>query len=529
MKEGLIRSSFEAAHAARFEHLNRLRRFAALSKPWLLPPEGHDSLTQALPSTYQSIVARGLTSLEGQTLASLYSPTDPWFIQTQADEIAMDPNVDPEIYEENERFLLARSMIAYARLEGTHGASDNHDALGFRTAKRQVLANVFALGDALDRMNDDYSVQCFNILNYTTCRDSSGRVLNHIVKETIDPLSLSHEAFEAAGLKESDFEDKCGLQRMVDSYTMVEWNPRTNVWTECQEINKREVRCSEEKVTRYFSTPFELAAGDHYGHGFVELHHGDIHSLDALSERILDFAVAASKLHPVIDTGSDMAEEDLASRTLTVLRGRVQGGVVQDIGFVQTNKLQDFQIVQNVRDSLRQDLGGAMLVGSQSVRNSERTTATEVMQVNIRELDGALGGFYAPIADRQQRPTVDRLFYQCERDRLFLPIKQKKAIKTKVLTGIAALANVEKLQRVTQATNIVAQLGPEAIRHIDMGCLVNIIMRYSRVAEPGLVKSKKQLEAEMQQAMAQATQAAAAQQAIQTTGNVVEQQAAQTQ
>jgi hypothetical protein len=208
-----------------------------------------------------------------------------------------------------------------------------------------------------------------------------------------------------------------------------------------------------------------------------------------------------------------------------VIRGRVAGGVVQDVGFVQANKLPDFSVVQAVRDSLRSELGAAMLVGSQSVRDSERTTATEVMQVNVRELEGALGGFYAPIADRQQKPTVARLLYQCRRDRIILPLP-KNATKTRVLTGVDALSRMEKMQRVLQLTQLISSLGPDAMRFVDATVLINTFVKYLRISEPGLIKSKQQLEAEARAAMEQATQAAAAQQAIQTTGNVVEQQAA---
>lgn len=524
MSKDHIRTSFEREDAARFSHLRKLRRCAALSKPWLLPPTDYrNSQEKYLPETYQSVVARGLTALEGQILVSLFPPSDPWFLQTQSDAITQDPNVDPEVYEDNERALLGRSLIATSKLESQ---PDDRNPLGFRTAKRQSISQVLALGDSLERLNDDYSLQTFSIANYTTCRDSSGSVLHHIVKEAADAHGLSDEDLSAAKLTREQFKDKYGKERILDTFTMVEWHPYTKRWVERREINGETVSEVEERVNRYFSTPFELAAGDNYGHGFVELHIGDIHSLDATSQRILEFAAAASKMYPVLDTGSDMEEEDLLRPSGSILRGRVQGGLVQDVAFVQTGKLADFQVVQATRDSLRAELGAAMLVGSQSVRDSERTTAFEVQQINIRELEGALGGFYAPIADRQQKPLVARLLHQCERDRVFMPIGIPDAVQVKILTGIDALARIEKMQRVLQFTQLVAQLGPDAIRHIDMSSLVRIFARYTRISEPGLIKSKAQLEQEAQAAMAQAAQAAAAQQAIQTTGAVVEQQAA---
>lgn len=520
-----IRSQFEREDTSRFSHMRKLRRCAALSKPWLLPPIGYkQSMDTYLPETFQSVLATGLTSLEGQILVSLFPPSDPWFIQTQSDAITQDPNIDPEVYEANERLLLGRSMIATSKLESQ---ADDRNPLGFRTAKRQSIAQVLALGDSLERLNDDYSLQTFGIAQYTSCRDSSGSVLHHIVRESMDGRGLSEEMLDRAKFSQEHFAEKYGPDRMVDSYTLVEWQPYTRTWVERQEINGHVVREDQESVTRYFSTPFELAPGDHYGHGFVESRLGDAHSLDATSERILEFAAAAAKMHPVLNTGSEMEEADLQRPSGSILRGTVINGVVQDIAFIQTGKLADFQVVQATRDALRSDLGAAMLLGSQSVRNSERTTAFEVQAINVRELEGALGGFYAPIADRQQKPLVARLLFQCERDRVFTPIGIPDAVKTKILTGVDALARIEKMQRVMQFTQLVAQLGPDAIRRIDMGALVHIFARYTRVAEPGLIKTTAQIEQEAQAAMAQAAQASAAQTAIETTGAIAQNKATQ--
>jgi hypothetical protein len=528
MNDPTILSLFRAEDAERYDHLERLRDLAALSKPWLLPPFGHNSKQEALPSSFQSIIARGLQALEGQAIQTLYPSSDPWFIQTQSEAIKQAPDTDPEVYEENERMLLARSVVAASKLE-SHSEDDDapRNQIGFRTAKRMSMACVFALGDSLERMNDDYSIQVFNLANYVTRRDAAGNVVYHIVREKEYIRNLSDEIISKAKIQKGNKDEYLSPSSQVEVYTMVQWQPQTRKWLERTEINNVVIREQEEPVTRYISTPLELAPEESYGHGLVELYYGDAHSLDALSERILDFATMASKLYPVIDTGSEMEESDLSRPTGTILRGRVQGGLVQDIGFVQTGKLSDFSIVQNVRDSLRQDLGAAMLVGSSSVRDSERTTATEVMAINVRELDTAVGGFFTSLQDRNQRPSVQRLFYQCERDAVFAPIRAKGAVSTKILTGVQAMAYMEKTQRVLQFTQILGQLGPEAVARLNMDKLVDVLARYTRIAEPGLVKTTKQMQAEREAAMAQATQAAAAQQAIESAGAIAEQQATQ--
>ncbi len=168
---------------------------------------------------------------------------------------------------------------------------------------------------------------------------------------------------------------------------------------------------------------------------------------------------------------------------------------------------------------LDSQLSKAGLLGSESVRDSERTTKFEIQSVLIKELEGALGGLYTPIADYQQVPLVHRLEYQIVRDKIARPLPPE-AVQLEVLTGIAALSKGAQISSLLNIVQAAQALGPEAMAKIDARVLLDVLARNQNVYEPGIIKTNAQVDAEKQQQMQQALAAAAAQQGIQSAGAI---------
>ena len=80
-----IESRFKADDSDRQGSLEEARLAAALSKPWVLPPQGQNA-NDPLPRNYQSVGSRGSTNLVGRLLLALYPPNLPWFILTPTPE-----------------------------------------------------------------------------------------------------------------------------------------------------------------------------------------------------------------------------------------------------------------------------------------------------------------------------------------------------------------------------------------------------------------------------------------------------------
>jgi hypothetical protein len=515
-----IAEQFNAEDNQRQIGLDSARECSALTKPWVLPPR-NQTADSKLPENYQSIGARGITSLEGKMLLAIFPPDQPWFGFALSDEIAEDPSIPDAKIQQLEDALFIRQLVVLSALESGNRVDGNDEPLGFRTVKRRAIAQCLITGDVLEWMRDDFRITVFAREDYVTLRDSTKRVIHHIVREDIDPLSLDDSQIAMAKLDNVSIAALPAAQRMQKLHTRIQWQPRRRVWVIEQELNGVVINSSEEKFTPFFSTPFDLVGKENYGRGLVEANRGDLKSTDELTRRVLDLAEVSSRVVPILDYSAEMRETDLQQPTGKCVRGRVAGGVWQDGCLLKADKLSDFKVVNQVLERIEARLGGAFLIGSETVRPSERTTAYEVAETVIKELEGALGGAYAPIADFQQIPIVRRAVHLLERQNLLPPLPPG-TVQIKTLTGIAALARQVRAGRMLSFAETVTQLGPEAAAKLDMGVLVDVLARLQGAHERGLVLTNEEAAAKEQQQIATATQMAAAQKGVDVAGNVAE-------
>lgn len=517
--KGPIAARWETDDADRHTILERARTCAALTKPWVLPPLDQQA-NQKLPQNYQSVGSRGIMTMVGKMLVALWPLGEPWFDFDMAANLIADESIPADRKQAVRDALFMQKLVILSKLESSEVDDDvtYRGAVPFRTAKRQALDQLLITGDVLEQLTDDYQIKVFRRDQYVTRRNTEGAVLYHIIREQIDPLELTKKQQAAAQLPDGHL-DKPVADRMVDIYTNVEWMPAKRRWMIEQEVNGQIIGRSEEMVSPYFSTPYELTSGDHYGRGFVELNLGDLTSFDRLNERELDYATLASKLLAALDYGSEVRESDLEKKTGSVIRARVENGQIQDIGFLNVNKVADMSMVFQKTDRLGKELGKAMLMESEIAPNKDRVTRFQVERLAM-EVDQALGGSYAPIADHQQRPLLSRVIFQLRRDRL-LPKLPKKTVEVRMLTGLAALARANKAADISGFVSAIAAF-PEITQRLNQGVLLQVLTRYANVNEPGLIKTEEEFARDIQQAIAAQTQAAAQQKAVDVAGNVIE-------
>jgi hypothetical protein len=145
-----------------------------------------------------------------------------------------------------------------------------------------------------------------------------------------------------------------------------------------------------------------------------------------------------------------------------------------------------------------------MLMEGENQPRGDRVTAYQVQRVAM-ELEGALGGVYAPIADSMQVPLIERLLYQLRRDGE-LPELPQESVEIEAVTGISALSREDDQGKLLQLMQVLAQLGPDSMSRLDMSVLLDLLMRQSGIYEPGLVKSQEDIDAERDAAMQQQQQ-----------------------
>ena len=524
-KKGKIGERYEKEHVERKSLLDSARRCAELTKPWVLPNEAQGP-DDELPENFQSVGSRGVTNIVGKSLTALFSPH--WFQHTLAAEIKYDRLVPDEVKQDIASELYMRDLVMQGVLMSAHNRSKEGDNRAptstFLTRKRAALDQLFVTGDVLEHLTNDYRLVVFRRDQYVTKRDSEALVCYHTIKERKDPMGLAEDMQAKAQLSPETMTAESAAERMTDMYTHVEWNPKSQVWVIQQELNGEVINEFEETVTPYFASTFELSPGENYGRGLVELNKGDLRSLDELELRRLDLLGVAAKQLWVTDYNSRVRERDLMKPSGSFIKGRVEGGRVQDVALLGTAQISEFQILTQGISDKSKALGEAFLTESDVQPRGDRVTAFQVQRIAL-ELDSALGGVYTSISDEQQLPLLARVTFQMEKERLIASMGED--IRIEALTGFAALTREREATSAMTLVQVLAQLGPQAIQRINEDVLINLITRGLGISEPGLVKTAEQIAQEQAAAAQQQLAASVNEKAVDTVGNMVQNAAAE--
>ncbi len=506
-----LQTEFEAAHLRRGPVLDRMRANAAFTIPFTLPDDlfsGNDEIHQS----YQSLGANGISNLVAKLLTALFPPGMPWFLNEPSAKAKMVLGDDAFLEMEN---LLYRRDLAIQR---------KFEAMGHRIPIRAALQSILILGPALMLVTDKYRLRGFRIDQYVLKRASDSELLWLITHEKKDIEQLSEEDRAKAEINKDQISEDSNGGKTVDLYTKAA-RQRSDKWIVQQEINNKIIRTSEEPVNPYLAPGYIELPGEDYSRSFVEERSiGDLRAYNGLSKAILDGMVNAAKMVPVLDDANSngMSPADLAKPNGQVVYGRVQNGQVQGAAFLKTDKFADFSVAIKGNENIETRIGKQMLLEMDAQPTGDRVTATQVSRI-ARELDGALGGIYAHIAEEIQRPLYDRVVYQMERDKILTPLPEEiaDATDTHILTGLEALARQSRLDRLAQVVQMIAPM-PDAQRRIKWATVYEDVFKGVNLDVHRYLMTEDELSAEAQAQIEQQVQLAAAQQSIATAGKVVE-------
>lgn len=506
---------------------DRAEQCAKLSKPWLLPEDGHQS-DDEFQNNYQSVGSNGLTIFVGKLMDLVFPVGRPFFKLDLSPQIRYAEGQDERATQARLQALFLRELSMMAMLET--GSMDKRKRrsrrASFRTKKYQALLQCVGTGDVLEQLTDDYRIKVFRRDQWTCRRDSSGDPLHFAIKEKVDIFGIRVNGKENAQVREeidlSRIEEDNFEHRMQPMVTRCKYQHESQNWLIEQEINGHVFNESEEPVAPFFSTPYELVSPEHYGRGLIENNLGDLDGLDHLERNLLDIMGNAAKYHPVTDPASDIRPKDLERPTGSVLVGRVVNGVPQDVGVLSMAMPREYTILSDGINRKTQTLGRSFLTEIEAMPEGERVTATAIVRV-AREIELATGGVMSSVSDEQQLPLLHRLEYQMERDKMIAPLP-KESYDIVSVTGINALNNGQRARDLLGLAQIAAQMPEAAQRKIDYGVLIDAYARQAYLHEPGLIKSFDQVQQEIAQEQQQMIQQQAATKGVEVLGNAAEQQ-----
>ncbi len=442
---------YDRLSSLRWITLERARNCAAVTIPAIQPSQWVTDQTE-LPTPYQSLGARGVNNLTSKLLMAMFPPGQPFFRLDIQHAVAAA--LGESLSEVQEQLSSVENVITTHIEQGQT-----------RPIMAGILKRLIVTGNVLMHIPDHKNIRHFRLDQYVIVRDAMDKPLRAVVEEITVAESLRPDVAHACNVVPFVGPSTAAKKlddRMVRVYTSITWNYQTHRVETFQEINGVKVPGSDGHAPldaqEWLALRWHRVPGRDYGMGMVEEYLGDLRSLEALSQAIVQFATAASKIvllvHPNSTTNAQEINEAESGDAIV--------GSKADVDIFQLEKDADFNVASNVVQSLSQQLSYAFLIQTGVTRQAERVTAEEI-RATAQELEDALGGVYTVLSEDLQLPLVNRLMAVLTRDGLIPPLP-KEALRPVVVTGFEALGRNQQLNKLRQMlADMAGAFGPQAI------------------------------------------------------------------
>ena len=509
MSMGNAEERYRALEHSRQSYLDRARDCSQITIPSLIPPDAHNE-TSDLYTPFQGIGARGVNNLASKLSLALLPPNAPFF------RFMVEPYTLKQMAEEPE----ARTNVEKQLGEYERAVMSEIESAGDRVAVHEALKHLIVGGNVLLHVGPD-KVRVFHLDSYVVNRSPSGDVLEVITVEHVSPNSLDKAtAAKIQGKLEGD-------EKTLEVYTYVE---RKNQFFHVYQEVKGEVIQGSKGKYREESVPFlplrfSRIDGEDYGRGFVEELLGDLRSLEALSQAIVEGAAAAAKVLFMVNPNGTTRMRTIAQAENTAI---IEGNR-QDVSVLQMDKYNDFRVAYQAMQGIEERLSQQFMLQSSVQRDAERVTAEEIRYL-ASELEDTLSGIYSILSQEFQLPYVNRKVDVLTKANK-LPKLPDDVVKPTIVTGMEALGRGHDLRKLDLfIRGMTEALGPEVLqRYINLQDYIKRRATALGIDTEGLIKSEEQIAQEQQQAqMQQIMQQAgpnAIQEGVKQLGSQYEQQA----
>jgi hypothetical protein len=482
---------YSALETDRRPYLDRARDCAELTIPSLMPPEGSSGVTK-LRTPFQGIGARGVNNLASKLLLALLPPNAPMF-RMLVDDFTMEQMTQkPGMRAEVEKAL---NKVERAVVQDIEGST-------IRVTAFEVLKQLINSGNVLAYAPDKGGLKCYRLDRYVVARSPLGDVLEIILKEPVSPLALPEEILKLVHKNDKTEESKRDTNKHLDLYTWV--RRKGNHFHVHQEINGQEIPGTRGKYPLDSSPwmPLRWAQidGEDYGRSYVDEYFGDLRSLEALTQAIVEGSAAAAKVLFLVNPNGTTRMKDIAESSNLAIKA----GNATDVTVLQMQKYNDFRVALEASQSIQQRLSFAFLLNTSIQRSGERVTAEEI-RFMAGELENALGGVYSILSQEFQLPLVNVILDRLQRQGRLPPLP-KDLVKPTITTGLEALGRGNDLNRLNTFAQNIAPLGEEAIKtYLNVGDFITRVGTSLNIDMGGLVRTEEEVQQMMQQQQMMAT------------------------
>src|SRR6056300_1689734 len=471
------KSRYDHLTSDRQHYLDLAVQCSELTLPYLIHRDEMRPTYKNLTQPWQSVGASSVVTLASKLMLSLLPPQTTFFkLQLRDDKLG----------EELPAEIRSELDLSFAKMERM--VMDSIAASSDRVVVHQALKHLVVGGNALIFMGKE-GLKHYPLNRYVVDRDGNGNVIEIVTKELINKNLLPPEI-----MKEPlpTMDESFSHEDDVEVYTHVRLDNNRLLWY--QEAYGKKLPGSDSKAPKdaspWLVLRFNSVDGENYGRGRVEEFLGDLKSLDALSQSLVEGSAAAAKVVFVVSPSSTTKAQTLAKAG----NGAIVQGRPEDIGVVQVGKTADFQTAMTMMQQLERHLAEAFLV--LTVRQSERTTAEEVRLTQL-ELEQQLGGLFSLLTNEFLVPYLNRKLLMLQRSGE-LPKIPRDLVNPTIVAGINALGRGQDHESLTNFIGTIAQtLGPEALmKYINADEAIKRLAAAQGIDVLNLVKSMDAQQAE---------------------------------
>jgi hypothetical protein len=372
-------------------------------------------------------------------------PPQTSFFKLQVNDSKLGTEVPAEVRSELD--------LSFAKLERM--VMDSIAASSDRVIIHQAIKHLVVGGNALIFMGPK-GLKFFPLNRYVVERDGNGEVLEIVTKERISrkliPGLLDKDKVNTPGQLDGD-ED-------VDIYTYVKRENNRVVWH--QEVEDKIIPNSMGKssleTSPWLVLRFNIVDdGASYGRGRVEEFLGDLRSLEALMQALVEGSAVAAKVIFCVSPSSTTKPQTIANAG----NGAIVQGRPDDISVISVGKQADFKTAMEMASVLERRISEAMLV--LNVRQSERTTAEEVRMTQM-ELEQQLGGLFSLLTVEFLIPYLNRKLSVMQKTNE-IPKLPKGLVTPTIVAGVNAIGRGQDRESLaTFLTTLTQTLGPEVMQ-----------------------------------------------------------------
>ena len=484
------RTRYDYLTSHRQHFLDTAIECSELTLPYLIQRDENRTNHKTLLQPWQSVGAKAVVTLASKLMLALLPPQTTFFkLQIRDDKLG----------EELPAEIRSELDLSFAKIERM--VMDSIAASSDRVTVHQAIKHLVVGGNALLFMGKD-GIMHYPLNRYVVERDGSGNVIEIVTKELINRELLPKSVTQDAMVTKNASGKLTSYDKDVEVFTHVKLDNNRWVWhQECfdQRIPGTDGK-SPKDASPWLVLRFNTVDGEEYGRGRVEEFIGDLRSLNALSQALVEGSAAAAKVVFLVSPSSTTKAQTLAQAG----NGAIIQGRPDDVGVVQVGKTANFATAAQQMQSLERRIAEAFLI--LSVRQSERTTAEEVRLTQL-ELEQQLGGLFSLLTVEFLVPYLNRKLLVLQRSGE-LPKIPKGLVEPTIVAGINALGRGQDRESLTSFIMTIAQtLGPEAMmKYLNPDEAIKRLAAAQGIDVLNLVKSMEQQQSEQQAAMQQQQQ-----------------------